>query len=99
MIELHIHLEPMSGKEEALEGAFRDAFLPAVSRQEGFRRATLLKKSNALREYEIDLCFDSEELRLKWVASDAHQEAFPKITAVCQRLWHEGFEHVEGAAV
>lgn len=95
MIELHIHLEPIVGEEESLEDAFRTEFLPAVSRQEGFCRATLLKKGNALREYEIDLAFETEELRLKWVASDDHQEVFPKVAATCQRLWHEGFDTVE----
>lgn len=92
MIELHIHVEPERGKEEELRRIFRVVFAPAASKQQGFRGVALLKKDTALREYEIDLTFESEELRLKWVDSDDHQRAFPQITALAQRLWHESFE-------
>lgn len=94
MIELHIHLEPFAGKEGELESAFRDAFVPAISVQQGFRRVALLKARDALRRYQIHLAFDSEELRLKWVASREHQEAFPRIAALCQQVSWSGFDVV-----
>jgi hypothetical protein len=31
----------------------------------------------------IQLCFDTEEQRLRWVGSEEHQDAFPKISALC----------------
>ncbi len=92
MTELHIYLEPLAGKDAELEASFRDAFAPAISVQNGFRRVALLKARDALRQYRIELAFESEELRLKWVASPEHQEAFPKITALCQQVTWAGFE-------
>jgi len=95
MIELHIYLEPFAGEESKLESAFRDAFVPAISVQEGFRRVALLKVRDALRQYRIEFAFDSEALRLKWVASPEHQAAFPRITALCQQVTWAGFDVVE----
>lgn len=92
MIELKIHLEPFAGKEEELETTFRDIFVPAISIQEGFVRVVFLKARDALREYQISLVFESEELRLKWVASKEHQDAFPKLAALCQRVSWSGFD-------
>ena len=94
MIELHIYLEPFAGKESDLESTFRTAFVPAISVQKGFRRIALLKVRDALRQYRIELAFDSEELRLDWVASREHQEAFPKLVALCQQITWSGFDVV-----
>ncbi len=60
--------------------------------QKGFVRVALLKSREALREYQIELVFESEELRLQWVASKEHQEAFPQIAALCQRVSWSGFD-------
>ncbi|MEJ2170579.1 MAG: antibiotic biosynthesis monooxygenase [Desulfobacterales bacterium] len=95
MIELHIYLEPVAGMEAQLESAFREAFVPAISVQEGFRRVALLKLRDALRKYRIELAFDSEDLRMKWVDSKEHQEAFPKIAALCQRVSWAGFDVIQ----
>ncbi len=95
MIELHIYLEPFAGKENELESVFRDAFVPAISVQKGFRRVALLKVRDALRQYRIELAFDSEELRLDWVASREHQAAFPKLVALCQQIAWAGFDVVQ----
>ena len=95
MIELKIYVEPFAGKEKELEAAFRDVFVPAISVQEGFVRVALLKARDALREYQVILSFESEELRLKWVASSEHQDAFPKIAALCGRVSWSGFDVIE----
>ena len=92
MIELHIFLEPVSGNEEKLEAAFREAFVPAISVQEGFRRVAMLKVKDAMRKYQIDLAFETEELRLKWVASKEHQDAFPKLAVLCQQVTWAGYD-------
>ena len=94
MIELHIYLEPFDGKEKALESLYLKEYVPGIRIQEGFRRTTLLKKRDALREYQVDIAFDSEDLRLKWVASKEHQATWPKITALCQRVSWAGFDAV-----
>ncbi len=91
MMEMHITLEPFAGKEAELESTFRDAFVPAISIQKGFRRVALLKVRDALRDYRIELAFESEDLRLKWVSSAEHQAAFPRVAALCQRVSWAGF--------
>jgi hypothetical protein len=95
MIELHIYLEPFDGKEKELESLFRSEFVPAIRIQEGFQRVTLIKKRDALREYQINLAFGTEALRLKWVDSKEHQEVWPKIASLCARVSWCGFDTVE----
>jgi heme-degrading monooxygenase HmoA len=94
MIELHIYLEPFEGKEKALESLYLKDYVPGIEIQEGFLRTTLLKKRDALREYQIDIAFDTEDLRLKWVKSKEHQAIWPKMAALCQRASWAGFDTV-----
>ena len=96
MIALQIYLEPFAGKEEELEKKFLEIFVPAISVQKGFLRVSMLKSREALREYQIELVFETEELRLQWVASEEHQEAFPQIAALCQRVSWSGFDITGG---
>ncbi len=95
MIELKIYVEPFAGKEKELETTFQEVFVPAISVQEGFVRVALLKARDAFREYQISLVFESEELRLKWVASKEHQDAFPKIAVLCGRMSWSGFDVID----
>lgn len=94
MIELHIYLEPFEGKEKALESLYLGKYVPGIEIQQGFLRTTLLKKRDALREYQIDIAFDTENSRLKWVDSREHQAIWPKMTALCQRASWVGFDTV-----
>ena len=95
MIELHIYLEPHDGKETELESLYWKEYVPGIGMQEGFQRTTLLKNRDALREYQIDITFDSEALRLKWVGSKEHTEIWPKMAALCQQVSWAGFDTVE----
>jgi heme-degrading monooxygenase HmoA len=94
MIELHIYLEPHDGREKDLETLYFNEYVPGIKIQEGFQRTTLLKNRDALRKHQIDITFDSEELRLKWVDSKEHTEVWPKIAALCQRVSWAGFDTV-----
>ena len=95
MIEFHIYLEPFGGKEKELESLYWDEYVPGISIQDGFQRTTLIKKRDALREYQLDITFDSEELRLKWVDSREHQAVWPRIASLCSRASWCGFDTVE----
>jgi len=95
MIELHIYVEPLPGKERELETLYWDEYVPAISIQEGFVRTTLLKYRDAVRRYQIDIAFDTEELRVKWAASKEHRETWPKIEALCARVSWSGFDAIE----
>jgi hypothetical protein len=94
MIELHIYLEPHEGKEKALESLYGEEYVPGIRIQKGFIRTTLLKRRDALREYQIDIAFESEELRMKWVGSKEHSTVWPKIASLCQRAAWAGFDTV-----
>ena len=85
MIELHIYLEPYVGKETELESLYWKEYVPGIQIQGGFQRTTLLKKQDALREYQINITFKSEALRLDWVNSKEHSEIWPKVVTLCQR--------------
>jgi len=98
MIELHIYLEPREGKAADLESLYWKEYVPGIKIQEGFQRTTLLKKRDALWEYHINIAFDSEELRIKWVGSKEHSEVWPKMAALCQRVSWVGFDTVENPA-
>ena len=95
MIEMHIYLEPTAGKEADLEALYWREYVPGISIQEGFRRTLFLKRRDALREYEIDISFDSEALRQKWAGSPQHQVTWPKVVALCQRIAWAGYDAVE----
>ncbi len=94
MIELHIYLEPHDGKEREFESLYWREYVPGIKIQEGFKRTTLLKKRDALRAYQINITFENEALRLKWVDSKEHQEIWPKVAALCQRITWTGFDTV-----
>ena len=83
MVQLNIDLEVRPVNELQLARVFRDVFIPAISIQEGFIRVALLKQADSQQKYMIQLSFDTEEQRRSWVASDEHQDAFPKISALC----------------
>jgi len=94
MIELHIYLEPDEGKEDALESLYFREYIPGIKIQQGFQRTTLLKKRDALREYQLNITFDSEQLRLRWVESKEHSDIWPRMAALCRRVSWVGLDTV-----
>lgn len=89
-MELHIWLTAKPGQEAVFENTFRTVFYPAVSSQEGFRSALLMRKPNT-SEYTVRLSFDTEDQRVKWVKSDAHQKAWPALSSHCLEPRWDGF--------
>jgi gluconolactonase len=91
-IQLHVDLDVDPAKEQLLAANFRDVFRPAISRQKGFVDVKLLKLRTALAGRPPDGCthrlvirFQTEELRLQWVASPDHQKAWPAIEGTLRR--------------
>jgi heme-degrading monooxygenase HmoA len=95
MVELHIYLEPEQGKEDELLAAFRNHFVPAIEIQKGFRSVAFLKPHDSLRGRMISLRFESEELRQKWATSKEHDEAFPRVAAICSSVSWRNHDVVE----
>ena len=78
-VELHVHATAAEGSAAALEEMFLTVFYPAVSRQPGFRHSNLLRIPGKPGEYVLTIAFESEDLRLRWVATDLHQEVWPRM--------------------
>ena len=87
MISLHVYMNPKSGKAPELEATIRDSWLKATTRQPGFISAAVLTpfSDDALEalgaskrptKYEVISFWESEELRLEWVARPIHDQVF-----------------------
>ena len=82
-IQLHADLAVDPEREADALRYFETVYRPTASRFEGYIELQLLKLQAALVgsappgiNYRFSITFASEELRLKWVASDAHQEVW-----------------------
>ena len=89
-MELYIWLTAKPGHEDDMEKTFREVFYPAVSARKGFRSALMVRKPGT-SEYTVRLSFDTEELRMEWVASDAHQKAWPALESHAAKADYAGF--------
>lgn len=84
-IQLHVELEVDPAKEAELVKNFKTIFKPTISKQPGFVDVKLLKlrstpKGDAPKSnWRLLISFQTEEQRLKWVAADDHQRAWPTI--------------------
>jgi heme-degrading monooxygenase HmoA len=85
-IQLHVDLAVDPAREQEMLSNFRMIFRPVAARQPGYINVEMLKLRSAIQgsapanvNYRFVLTYDSEELRQKWVASDAHKNAWPSI--------------------
>lgn len=84
-IQLHVDLEVDPAKEAEILKNYKDVFRPTISKQPGFVDVKLLKLRSTPKgdppktRYRLLISFQTEEQRLKWVASDDHQRAWPTI--------------------
>jgi heme-degrading monooxygenase HmoA len=83
-IRLHVDLSVDPKKEKDMLRHFETVFRPTAAKQPGYidvrmlkLRTTLMGTAPAGVNYRFALSFQSEELRQKWVASDAHQKVWP----------------------
>ena len=83
MVALHVDLQLKPGARPELEKTFRDVFRPAISAQPGFSGVALLHSVDEADHYRLVIEFQSEELRLDWVATDLHQQVWPRMEAHC----------------
>lgn len=89
-MELHVWITAQAGHEADFEKTFSEVFYPAISRQEGFRSAALMRKPGTA-DYTIRLSFDTEDLRMEWVKSEHHQKAWPALAAHGMEPKWQGF--------
>jgi heme-degrading monooxygenase HmoA len=82
MFVLHVDLSVKPGMAKALEVTYREIFMPAISKQAGFSEVKLLRPiSSEAHSHRLVIAFEKEELQKKWVATDLHQEVWPKMEA------------------
>ena len=91
MIALHIALRLKRGRGAALETLYREAYVPAIERQGGFRSTTLLRAADDPDRYEIDIAFDTEDQRRAWAESADHEATWPRVVALCEGFTADGY--------
>jgi hypothetical protein len=87
VIQLHVEMEVDPAQEKELLTNYRQTFRPAISKQPGFVDAKLMKfrsvASGGVKppaSYRLLICFQNEQLRLQWVATDLHQKVWPTLS-------------------
>ena len=91
MITLHIALRLKAGRGAALEALYRETYVPAITRQAGFRTTILLRSADDPDRYEIDIVFDTEAQRQIWADSADHEATWPRVVALCEGFTAAGF--------
>ena len=88
MITLHVYLTPKSGQAEALQTAIRDTWIATMSEQPGFTRAAMLTafEDEGSEDIEVVSSWESEQLRLEWVARPVHDQVFEPIIALAESI-------------
>lgn len=102
MITLHIYLQVTPAREAEVARLYHDEYVPAISRQQGFRSTALLHTYDATRAdaidarrewtHEIDIVFDAEEDRQAWATGHEHAQVWPRLAALCERVTWQGFD-------
>ena len=88
---------------EAFEKMYYSVYVPAMTVQQGYLGSKLLRlfPENFLKEiqaepttynYQIQISFDTEENRRKWVASSQHQIAWPAATGLAKEYKWRGYD-------
>ena len=78
---LHVDLDVAAGRGDDLRATFAADFHPAVSAQPGFAACELLAPAEGDR-WRLVIRFDTEEQRLAWVETPAHQKVWPLVAAL-----------------
>lgn len=88
---------------EAFEKMYHTVYVPAMTVQQGYLGSKLLRlfPENVAKEiqaepttynYQIQISFDTEENRKKWVASSQHQVAWPAAAALVKEFKWRGYD-------
>ena len=92
MITLQIYLTAKPGQGGALEDLYRRVYVPAITKQVGFRSTTLLRAYESETRYEIDITFETEAQRQAWADGADHADTWPRIVALCAEVSAQGFD-------
>ena len=104
-ILLQIYFQVAPARTAEFEKMFAESYVPALRKQVGYRRANLLRlyPRRAAKEieatpteynYQMELVFDSEPNRQKWVASKEHAVAWPLAMGLAEKFTWRGYDLV-----
>ena len=102
MMLLQIYFEVPEANHKAFEQLYTENYVPALQIQEGYLRSNLLRvfPPNIAQEidaaptpfnYQMELIFDTEANRRRWVASEEHQQVWPMAAALAISVAHCGY--------
>ncbi|HVG15758.1 MAG TPA: cupin domain-containing protein [Chitinophagaceae bacterium] len=88
---------------EAFEKMYTAVYVPAMTVQQGYLSSKLLRffpeniskeiqAEPSLYNYQIQISFDTEENRRKWVASSQHQVAWPAASKLAKEFKWRGYD-------
>jgi len=88
---------------EAFEKMYYSIYVPAMTVQQGYLSSKLLRlfPPDAGKQieaeptdynYQIQICFDTEENRRKWVASEQHKIAWPAASSLAKSFKWRGYD-------
>jgi heme-degrading monooxygenase HmoA len=103
MILFQLYFEVAADKTEEFESTFAEVFLPALSRQQGFKHCKLLRtfapsvsaEIEARTDefnYQANFVFESEQLRRNWAKSADHDVAWPAMEKLCKKVGWRGYD-------
>jgi antibiotic biosynthesis monooxygenase (ABM) superfamily enzyme len=101
LLQIYFEIEP--AKSADFEKMYKDVYVPAMRKQQGYLGSKLLRIfppaiSEAIQaaptefNYQMELMFDTEENRMKWVASPEHVEAWAAAEALFRRATWRGYD-------
>lgn len=104
-ILLQIYFEVAPERSAEFEKMFAESYVPAMRKQQGYQGSTLLRLyatdvANQIMatptefNYQMELVFDTEENRQKWVASAEHTKAWPEASGMAKKFAWRGFDLV-----
>ncbi|MCL4236979.1 MAG: hypothetical protein KJ047_01920 [Anaerolineae bacterium] len=102
MMLLQIYFEIDTLKQAEFEAMYTAVYVPALRQQQGYIRSSLLRifpadlaqeigAAPTQFEYQLELVFDTEENRRRWVASPEHQRAWPQAAALARSVAHRAY--------
>jgi heme-degrading monooxygenase HmoA len=106
MINLQIKYVVKSGDSDAFEKMIARVYAPALAKQRGFAGYRLLREYSETERKKIEatsdgynfileLIFETEQLRIKWVESPEHDPAFEEAKKLANPIAHNGYHVVQ----
>ena len=102
---LQIYFQVSKERAAGFEKMYAESYVPALRKQQGYISSNLLRlfSEKVAKEigaaateftYQMQLVFDTEENRRKWVASKEHAQAWPLASGMAEKVAWRGYDVV-----